>query len=331
LLRVVWILTDTADLTTTKLDWLQQWKWGEHAVEFLVARSDGTCRPIPRLWSRTTILDGELDEWAQLTRDALRALEEAEPGATVLSDAPTLAANLPPRRVTADALERFGRSGPDRQRPATLEETRLLARELRQWLDELRAQGLTVDLRAQCWRLMYAAGTMAGLIPLAERDEPTGRILHENLDAIHRVMKAEIYPLGARGVAAPTSACDRLAALIEQTDPRPAEPQRHAKQHHEQGVPSIPAPALRASQQYTQGVQQAGKALTDQEAYDYVKEHIADSPDELPDFEVWARHLREHRRLTGTQKNKPRGGRAAAARSVVSIQEIDRAVTDETG
>ncbi|MGH7176744.1 MAG: hypothetical protein ACREJC_05130 [Tepidisphaeraceae bacterium] len=96
LLRVVWILTDTADLTTTKLDWLREWKWGEHAVEFLVAQADGTCRPIPRLWSRTTILDRELYEWERLTRDALRALEEAEPGATALPETDAVREPLTP-------------------------------------------------------------------------------------------------------------------------------------------------------------------------------------------------------------------------------------------
>src|SRR5262245_42418495 len=35
LLRVVWTLTDTADLTTTEIDWLRAWQWGEDQLEFL--------------------------------------------------------------------------------------------------------------------------------------------------------------------------------------------------------------------------------------------------------------------------------------------------------
>ena len=97
LLRVVWILTDTADLTTTKLDWLREWRWGEHQLEFLDPLVGGEARPIPRLWSRTTILDTHMDEWEQLTRAALQALEEAEPGSTQI-DAPTAATSATTRQ-----------------------------------------------------------------------------------------------------------------------------------------------------------------------------------------------------------------------------------------
>jgi hypothetical protein len=88
LLRVIWILTDTADLTATNLEWLCGWTWGEHPLEFLGDWPDGDVRAVPRLWSRVTILDAKLDEWEQLTKNALRALEEAEPGATVFAATP---------------------------------------------------------------------------------------------------------------------------------------------------------------------------------------------------------------------------------------------------
>jgi hypothetical protein len=84
LLRVVWILTDTADLTATELPWLREWRWGEHTLEFLGDWRDGDVRPVPRLWLRVTTFDGEIDEWERLTRDALRALDEAEPGAAAV-------------------------------------------------------------------------------------------------------------------------------------------------------------------------------------------------------------------------------------------------------
>jgi hypothetical protein len=87
LLRVVWILTDTADLATTELAWLREWKWGEHQLEFLGNWPDGDMRPIPRLWLRVTTFDREIEEWERLTRDALRALEDAELGATTLHQA----------------------------------------------------------------------------------------------------------------------------------------------------------------------------------------------------------------------------------------------------
>jgi hypothetical protein len=82
LLRVVWILTDTRELTATKLQWLRDWKWGEHHLEFLSTLADGKTRPIPRLWCRMTTFDPELDAWEKLTRIALHSLEEAKPGAT---------------------------------------------------------------------------------------------------------------------------------------------------------------------------------------------------------------------------------------------------------
>jgi hypothetical protein len=42
-LRVIWILTDTADLTTTALGWLRDWKWGEHYLEFWATGRTVTC------------------------------------------------------------------------------------------------------------------------------------------------------------------------------------------------------------------------------------------------------------------------------------------------
>lgn len=112
LLRVVWILTDTADLTTTRLGWLREWKWGEHQLEFLNDWTGTKTLPIPRLWSRMTILDRELEEWERLAKVALRALEQAEPGATAIPATARTVPDLtapPPVVVEQQQQQRRGR------------------------------------------------------------------------------------------------------------------------------------------------------------------------------------------------------------------------------
>jgi hypothetical protein len=76
-LRIAWVMTDTAPLVSANREWLRQWDWGEHPLEFLAALSGGKPKRIPRVYARVTILDDELGTWEQLVRDALRAVEEA--------------------------------------------------------------------------------------------------------------------------------------------------------------------------------------------------------------------------------------------------------------
>ena len=76
-LRVAWIMTDTAPLDVANREWLREWQWGEHPLEFLVAFPDGDAKLIPRVYARVEILDEALELWEALVRDALGALDEA--------------------------------------------------------------------------------------------------------------------------------------------------------------------------------------------------------------------------------------------------------------
>ncbi len=75
-LRVVWILTDTAPLNGTGLEWLRTWKWGKNQCDF---EEDGSA---PRLFERIKEFDRYVTEWERLTKLALMSVEEVTPGAT---------------------------------------------------------------------------------------------------------------------------------------------------------------------------------------------------------------------------------------------------------
>lgn len=83
----------------------------------------------------------------------------------------------------------------------------------------------------------------------------------------------------------------------------------------------VPKRAHTAGEQYRWTVEaMGGGQFTDREVYDQLEKVLTNAGEQaaLPTFETWQRNLREYRKHTGTQKNQPRGGRAAAARSVVS-------------
>jgi hypothetical protein len=88
--------------------------------------------------------------------------------------------------------------------------------------------------------------------------------------------------------------------------------------------PAIPPRAAKAWGQYRRALEQEGKPLTDPVAYGVVKKDLLDDDErkDFPEFDAWVRALREWRKATGQQKNKPRAGRAGAARSIVKASEL---------
>ena len=68
----------------------------------------------------------------------------------------------------------------------------------------------------------------------------------------------------------------------------------------------------KAWQQSRNAVEALGESKpTDREAYDLLEKRAGHSGEggELPSFAAWSRYLRDYRRLTNQQKNKPRRGR----------------------
>jgi excisionase family DNA binding protein len=85
-LRLVWILTDTADLTEASIDWIRQWKWGKYEWEYL----EGL--PVPRMHSRIYVFDRDTPEWTRLTEEAILFCKLPEP-----TDAPAIATMAEPK------------------------------------------------------------------------------------------------------------------------------------------------------------------------------------------------------------------------------------------
>ena len=88
----------------------------------------------------------------------------------------------------------------------------------------------------------------------------------------------------------------------------------------------VPLRARKAYRQY----QRAAKALgttdpTDREAYDALAgaHAAAGEANDLPSFATWQRYVREHRRLTGTQKNTRRTGRAETTQRFARVEDIE--------
>jgi len=80
----------------------------------------------------------------------------------------------------------------------------------------------------------------------------------------------------------------------------------------------LPARARKAGEQYAQVLEALNVSnVTDRDAYDQLAVAMTQSDErpELPQFDTWQRNLREYRRLTGTQKNKPRAGRLEIGRA----------------
>lgn len=86
------------------------------------------------------------------------------------------------------------------------------------------------------------------------------------------------------------------------------------------GYPSTPRRANKAHDEYEESAQAIDtEKPTDREVYDVLAKAyvLAGEAADLPSFATWQRNLREYRRLTGTQKNTRRDGRAARSRNIV--------------
>jgi hypothetical protein len=89
---------------------------------------------------------------------------------------------------------------------------------------------------------------------------------------------------------------------------------------------SIPNRARKAGEQYRQAAEALGVSdPTDRQAYDQMATAMETSGEreDLASFDTWQRNLREYRRLTGQQKNRPRAGREGSARSLVRADQIE--------
>jgi hypothetical protein len=112
----------------------------------------------------------------------------------------------------------------------------------------------------------------------------------------------------------------RIVELIEQESERArgsARTSPHQQEENGGGVEPGAEPNRfnKAYESFLLAEKSKGCGLTDREAYEWLKE---DGPTqyELPAFQTWNRYVREGRKLRGTQKNTPRGGRNG--RSIVS-------------
>lgn len=93
-----------------------------------------------------------------------------------------------------------------------------------------------------------------------------------------------------------------------------------------EGQPKIPVRAQKAASQYRLGFEALGDPkATDRQIYDLLAKKMKTSGEkaELPSFDTWQRNLREYRRLTEQQKNKPRGGRGQTSGSIVPADQIE--------
>jgi hypothetical protein len=59
---------------------------------------------------------------------------------------------------------------------------------------------------------------------------------------------------------------------------------------------------------------------TDQEVYDFVRDHLLEEGEKLPTFASWGKYLREARAAVGAGKNSPRAGRNPG-RSIIGLDE----------
>ena len=92
----------------------------------------------------------------------------------------------------------------------------------------------------------------------------------------------------------------------------------------EPATDSLSPSRLRAYSLYLEAIKVKPEleARNDSEAYDYIKEHIVDSEDDLPpSFETFRRYLSEARKHFGTRKHTPRAGRMTGG-SIVRDTEI---------
>lgn len=89
---------------------------------------------------------------------------------------------------------------------------------------------------------------------------------------------------------------------------------------------SMPYRTRKAGEQYRQAAEALGVSdPTDLQVYDQLAAAMETSGEKegLASFETWQRNLREYRRLTGQQKNKPRAGRAGSTGKLVRADQIE--------
>jgi hypothetical protein len=101
-----------------------------------------------------------------------------------------------------------------------------------------------------------------------------------------------------------------------------------AEEASEADAPKIPDRALKAWQQYEEGLRLLDGHVekpTDQQVYRTLesKYRLTDEVGNLLPFERWTRYLRTYRSLTGQQKNKPRAGREQPVGSCVRYDQVD--------
>ena len=78
----------------------------------------------------------------------------------------------------------------------------------------------------------------------------------------------------------------------------------------------------KAWSQYRLAIKDNPELTTDQAAYDWFIEHVADEGETLPAFATWVKYLRLARAVAGEQKNKR--GVGHETRSVVSVERLDQ-------
>ncbi len=112
-----------------------------------------------------------------------------------------------------------------------------------------------------------------------------------------------------------------------EANPSESAPHSATPKHSAESVPerSIPDRARRAWEQYRQAVETLGGEPSDRQVYDQLAAAFQSSGEsaELPAFDTWQRNLREYRRLTAQQKNKPRAAREHPRVSCAQTDQLD--------
>lgn len=105
----------------------------------------------------------------------------------------------------------------------------------------------------------------------------------------------------------------------------PIEPQQEVPESRRAALEKLPRAAQMAYWSFRYTESKVGRQLKDREAWDLLREEGLPAKNrfadyELPEFDTWARYLRQARESLGEQKYSPRGSRAA--RSVVRRRDL---------